>query len=115
MNEDLWSHERSLWTGGVEVYRRLLRDDDVAMVFGLPGGPLDRDAVLASIEQAPRWREVSLDERRTLDAEGVRFLIYTATATGDAPAPYRAACASAWIDTDAGPRLVFHQQTPLGD
>lgn len=111
MRDDLWTEERRLWLDGAPAYRQLMHPD-VLMVFPMPGGPLDHDAVLSSLEGVPRWSEVHFADRRVTDLGATRILVYTAEARRDADT-YSAGCASVWTRSDAGWRLVLHQQTPL--
>ena len=55
---DLWNKERRLWVEGVDAYSELMAID-CTMVFG-PMGILRRQAILDSLRDPPRWRDVSL-------------------------------------------------------
>lgn len=109
---DFWEAERALWLGGAEAFRaRIARD--CTMVFPDPAGIVAGEAIVASIEGAPRWQRVDFAERslaRT-GAEAV-VLAYRAEASRPGARPYRALCGSSYVKAGERWRLVFHQQTP---
>lgn len=110
---EVWKLERSLWLDGVDAYRAHLADPCV-MVFG-PTGISGREDILRSIEQAPRWREVTFT-RDTLITPGDTVAIviaYRAEALRDGADAYRALCSSTWLVLDGELKLAQHQQTPV--
>ena len=109
--QDLWSLERELWTGGADAWRRLV-SDDALMVVPAPEPVMDAAAAIDAVGRAPRWESVAMDDGRAVPMTDATLLVYRARARRDGGDPYRAACSSIWSGT--APRLVFHQQTPLG-
>ena len=104
--------ERRLWHEGAAAFDELLADDALVVVPMEPG-ILDRDACLDTIADAPRWTSVILhDARETHPGEGLRLLSYRAEAVKE-DRRFLAWCSSLWRETDAGWRLVHHQQTPV--
>lgn len=110
---EVWKLERSLWLDGVAAYRAHLADTCV-MVFG-PMGILQRDDVLRSIEQAPRWREVTFTHDTLITPGDTVALViaYEAEAKRNEGEPYRALCSSTWLVLNGELKLAQHQQTPL--
>ncbi|MBJ3784169.1 DUF4440 domain-containing protein [Devosia sediminis] len=110
---EVWNIERSLWLDGVDAYRARLADQCV-MAFG-PMGILDREQVLQTIEQAPRWASVEISETRlTTPGDTIAIVIaYKAEAMRDGGKPYRALCSSTYLVLDGELKLAQHQQTPL--
>jgi hypothetical protein len=107
----LWRMEEAFWLQGIEAYRRDMRDD-AAMVFPDPTGVLMGKEVLAALEAAPRWVEVSISEGRVLRAgSAVVVLVYRAFAKRK-EAEYRALCSSSYAFSGGAWKLVHHQQTP---
>ncbi|GGH52498.1 DUF4440 domain-containing protein [Frigidibacter albus] len=111
MTAPIWTLEAALWTGGLPEYRKSM---DPSCMMVLPGpGILQGEAILASLEAAPRWREVDMAGRHLAETDGLCVLGYVATANREGAAPYRAACSSAWVRRESGWKIVQHQQTPL--
>ena len=109
---DLWALERSLWLGGAEVYERAL---DATCLAALPGVGIvtAAAAILKSIEEAPRWDEVEMDERQLArPADGIAVLAYRAVGRREGAEPYRTLCTSTYRRDGPRWRLVQHQQTP---
>ncbi len=112
MADDVWRIEESFWTGGVEVYEKGL-DADCIMAFPPPAGIMKRDAILRSIERAPRWTAVEMSDRQTsFPTEGVGVLAYRARSEREGSI-YEAVCTSVYILRDDRWSMVQHQQTPL--
>jgi hypothetical protein len=113
LRAELVKLEEQFWRGDAAYYQRHLAERAL-MVFADPIGVLDRNQVVASIEDSARWRAVRFDDVRFLrPADGVAILTYRANAMreGDETA-YSALASSTWVDTASGWKLALHQQTP---
>jgi len=110
--EDLLTIERRLWTEGPDAYRRHV-DEECLVAFTEMAGVWTRGQIAASVDAGPSWRDVELDVVGWAEPEeGVAIVTYRAgAARGDER--YRALVSSAYVDRGDGPRLIFHQQTPL--
>lgn len=111
--DELWTIEQALWTDGTAAYERVL---DANCVMALPGmGLMDRDMVLRSLDGAPRWDAVAMDDKKVIRADGVVIIAYQATGRrGDTP-PYRASCISSYRLEGDRWHMLSHQQTPSSD
>lgn len=118
-DEDFWRLEERLWLEGDDAFAELIYAQCV-MAFA-PMGVMQGSAILNSIRQAPRWREVAMEERTIgrPDADTI-VLGYRAVArreTGDeayGDEAYTAYCTSTWCLIGPDWKLVQHQQTPAG-
>lgn len=113
-DETLKELERRFWLGDAGFYETHLAEDCV-MVFPEPAGIMGRQAIIQSLDGAPRWQEVEFGEAavRRLSASAW-LLTYSATASrGRGGAPYRTLAGSVYLDEDGRLLLTFHQQTPL--
>jgi hypothetical protein len=111
---DLWAHEEQFWTAGADYYREHLAAESL-MVFPPPTGPLNRARTIAAVADAPRWKSVSLANRRLVrPADHTAVLAYAVTADrGDGASRYQALCSSTYVRLPDGWKLVLHQQTPI--
>ena len=113
MIDDLWTLEADLWTGGVDSFAAAVAPD-TAMVFPQPTGILSGERLIASLEGVPRWSEVDMSERRSIEiGPGAWLLIYRAEARREGQGTYSALCSSVYRRNGAGARIVHHQQTPV--
>ncbi|MCB8840651.1 DUF4440 domain-containing protein [Aurantimonas sp. VKM B-3413] len=112
-DEAIWAAERALWIEGADRFRETLAPDCV-MAFAEPVGILQgRETIIATLEQAPRWRSVEMTDTRTAVTGPVVVLAYRALAQRDGSPDYRALCSSTYSREPAGLCLLQHQQTPL--
>jgi len=110
-DERVWEFERSLWTGGSDTYRQLI-DPECLMV--LPARPYVHtgEQAVASVEDTPRWSEVTFSERQVArPQEGLIVIAYKAEARRQDQG-YAAYCTSTLrrLSHDEW-RVVQHQQT----
>lgn len=112
MPDDIWSFEESFWTGGPDAYQRRM-DDSCLMVLPGDTGPADAETIRASLADSPRWSEVAMTGRNSIERAGLVILSYKATAQRPGKSEYRALCGSVYAPRDGGWALVYHQQTPL--
>ncbi|MGA0605824.1 nuclear transport factor 2 family protein [Phenylobacterium sp. VNQ135] len=112
MNETdlLWDLERRFWLEGEGHYRAAL-DPHCVMVFGF--GSLTGEAILESLEAAPRWNAVAMAERRLArPTDDLAVLAYLAAGRREGEPAYEAWCSSTYRRDGPRWRLVQHQQTP---
>ena len=104
---------RSLCQGTGDTFYGELMTEDGAMVLA-DGSVFDRDAVVASLDQAPTWDTYELTGVRRIDTgPDSAALVYTGRAhRGDEP-PFEARMASTYRYTGGRWRLALYQQTPL--
>ena len=112
--DELWSIEEQLWTGGQDQYERTL-DPKCVMAFPPPAGILAGARIVESLKGAPRWSSVTMSERHLArPTPDVSVLAYRARGErSGASAAYDAYCTSTYRREAGGWRLLQHQQTPL--
>lgn len=116
--DSLLALEREGWDAlcasvGGQFYGDLMtRDGTMVLVDGVA---LDRDAAVASLDQAPAWDSYELADVHIVPiAADVAALVYHATAhRGDGP-PFEALMASTYVMVDGSARLALYQQTTAG-
>lgn len=109
----LWEIEESFWTQGADFASGRMADGAV-MIFPYPAGILQGQEIAQGLKSAPRWRSVTLSDRRCRRRGNVAVLAYEAAAERAGEDIYKALCASTYIEDDDGWRLLSHQQTPAG-
>lgn len=114
--DELLQLERRGWdslcrgTGG-EFYGRIMTPTAVMVLAN--GVVLDRDAVAASLDEAPPWREYSIEEPRLVELdERSAVLVYTGAASRE-DGEFRALMSSVYTRTGDQWQLALYQQTPL--
>jgi hypothetical protein len=114
LENDLLSIERTLWAAEAEAYRRNL-DDRCLIAFTQMAGVSSREEIAGSVEGSQRWSDLDLEVVGLLQpTPDVALLTYRASGSrGDES--YRALVSSGYARRDDGWKMVFHQQTPLGD
>jgi hypothetical protein len=116
LNQDaLDALERDGWdalcasTGG-RFYGDLMTPDGLMVLVN--GTVLDRDAVVASLDDAPAWDRYELSEERLVPmGPDVAALVYRARAFRGHEDPFEALMASTYVRIDGVPRLALYQQT----
>ena len=109
---DLIALEEQFWKGDADFYRQRLTAEAL-MVFPDPVGVLGKEETVASISQAPRWRDVEFTEvRAVMLATDAALLVYRATARRAEHATYVTRASSVYVRQDGAWKLAFHQQTP---
>jgi len=110
-HEQIRDMERKFWTDGAEFYRAHLADE---CKFVFPGMQLDRNGIIQSLDNAPRWTQLDMDDVEFLDINKTMQLIsYRAKAVREDGVNYDANISSLYTwEADDAPKLVFHQQTP---
>lgn|SRR5690606_17871246 len=98
---------------GSGFYGDLMTADGVMVLAH--GFALDRDAVVASLSDAPRWERYEIsDERLVVLDEDSAVLVYTGRAArGDDAEPFHALMSSVYTRRDGRWRLALYQQTAV--
>jgi hypothetical protein len=81
------------------------------------GFVLDRDAVIASLDDAPPWRNYEISGDRLIEvSEDTAILVYTGRASRGEGAPaFHALMSSVYTRRDGQWRLTLYQQTSVPD
>ncbi|WP_206446979.1 DUF4440 domain-containing protein [Agrococcus sp. KRD186] len=113
--EELLALEHAGWrslcdaTGG-DFYGRTMTDD--ALMVLVDGSVLDRDAVAASLSDAPPWASYEIVEPRLLAlGDDAASLVYTGVARREQGEDFVARMASTYVREGGGWRLALYQQT----
>jgi len=113
--EELLPIEKSLWTGGPDAYRRHV-DETCLLAFTKMAGVYSSDDITATVADGPRWQELEIDVQGLVQpAADVAMLTYRASAIRGDDERYRALVGSGYVRRDDGWKLMYHQQTPLGE
>lgn len=113
--DELLALEHAGWrslceASGGDFYGRTMTSDGLMVL--VDGSVLDRDAVAASLSDAPPWAEYEITEPRLLThGDAAASLVYTGVArrqTGDA---FVARMASTYVRQGGSWRLALYQQT----
>ncbi|MEX2625457.1 MAG: nuclear transport factor 2 family protein [Ilumatobacteraceae bacterium] len=111
--DDLLDIERTFWGAGgdPDFYREHFAVDG-RCVFG--AGILDKDTVVASMEQAAPWVDVEIDRPEVIPlGDDVATLVYHATARRAADgAGYDVNVGSVYVRRDGRWQLFLHQHAP---
>ena len=110
----LWELEKRFWLDGADFYESRLASGAV-MVLPYPALLMDRDAAISAIRDAPRWTEVEFSDGSLRRQGGAAVLAYRARAWRGDGAPYRAACASTYVEDDGRWVMLSHSQQALGE
>lgn len=98
-------------TGG-EVYGRLMTADGLMVL--VDGSVLDREAVAASLSNAPPWSTYEIDEPRIISlGDDAASLIYTGAARREQGDDFVARMSSTYVREGSSWRLALYQQTSL--
>jgi hypothetical protein len=111
--DEILQIEKRLWTGGADDYRRHV-DDKCLLAFTATAGVMTREQVVASVQDAARWRDLTIEAVSSLAlAADVQLLNYRAEANRPNGQHYKALVSSAYVRRGREWKLAFHQQTPL--
>src|SRR5918995_2888727 len=104
---DLIALEEQFWKGDADFYRQRLTAEAL-MVFPDPVGVLGKEETVASISQAPRWRDVEFTEvKAVMLATDAALLVYRATARRAEDATYVTRASSVYVRQDGAWTLAF--------
>ncbi|MCB7134993.1 nuclear transport factor 2 family protein [Cellulosimicrobium marinum] len=113
--DDAVARERDGWDAlcgsrGGAFYGEAMTDDGLMVL--VDGSVLDRDAVVASLDDAPPWDTYALHDPRLLrPGQDVVTLVYRAVARRAGAPPFEATMTSTYRLVDGALRLVLYQQT----
>ncbi|AOS63957.1 nuclear transport factor 2 family protein [Actinoalloteichus hymeniacidonis] len=98
---------------GADFYGKLMTSDAVMVLAH--GFVLDREAVLASLNDAPPWQTYSISDERLVEvAEDTAILVYTGRASRDDDQPeFHALMSTVYTRRDGRLRIAHYQQTPV--
>lgn len=98
---------------GATFYGDIMTADGVMVLAG--GMILDRDAVVASLADAPPWDTYEISDARVIPVgTSAAVLVYRARAErSKQPAPFEARMSSLYRIVDGRPRLALYQQTVI--
>jgi len=106
---------RSLCDGTGGAYYGEIMTDDGVMVLA-HGQVLDRAAVVASLDQAPRWRTYAITDDRVVHLDDDHaILVYTGRADRGDDDRFVALMSSVYVRRAGEWRLALYQQTPVPD
>ena len=109
-DDEVWTYEKSLWTGDAEHYRESIHPDCVMV---LPEEPFAMSGAQAidAVADTPRWESVDLSERSLSRlTDGLIAISYQAKATRGDKA-YTAWSSSVYQKGDRGWQVIQHSQT----
>lgn len=111
MEVELWKLEEGFWRGDHGYYERNL-DEQATMLFPEPVGLLNREEIVQSISESPRWSELGMDGQHLVRlGPEVVLLSYLASAeraAGDEE--FHARITSAYTLEGGSWKLKYHQQ-----
>ena len=113
---DLLALEKKFWTGDTKFYRDNV-DDTCLVAFGArwPASMSNKD-VAATAKDGNRWQDLEIELKGLIEpADDVAILSYEANATRSNGEPYAALVSTGYAKRDNGWKMMFHQQTPLGE
>ena len=109
---DLIALEEQFWKEDADFYRQRLTAEAL-MVFPDQVGVLGKEETVASISQAPRWRDIEFTEiKAVMLATDAALLVYRATARRAEDGTYATRASSVYVRQHGAWTLAFHQQTP---
>lgn len=99
-------------TGG-DFYGSIMTEDGVMVLAD--GSVLDRDAVVASLDDAPAWAAYEITDERLVDlgADGAAFVYRGRGFRASGGPPFDALMSSVYVRRDGRWRLALYQQTPI--
>ena len=113
--KDLLALEKKFWTGDTKFYRDNV-DDSALIAFGPDmAGVMSNKEIASSAGQGNRWKNLDIKFKGLIEpADDVAILSYEANATRSNGEAYAALVSTGYARRDDGWKMVFHQQTPLG-
>ena len=113
---DLLALEKKFWTGDTKFYRDNV-DDTCLVAFGAEmAGVMSNKDVAATAKDGNRWKDLDIKLKGLIEpADDVAILSYEANATRSNGERYAALVSTGYAKRDDGWKMMFHQQTPLGE
>ncbi|WP_026820436.1 nuclear transport factor 2 family protein [Arthrobacter castelli] len=96
---------------GADFYGSIMIDDGVMVLAH--GVVMDRDAVIASLNEAPPWRTYEISDARLVNTgDDAAVVVYTGRAYRDGVEPaFVGLMSSVYVRKSGGWRLALYQQT----
>jgi hypothetical protein len=113
--KDLLALEKKFWTGDTKFYQDNV--DASALVAFSPdmAGVMSNKEIASSAGQGNRWKSLELKLKGLIEpTDDVAILSYEANATRSNGEAYAAIVSTGYARRNDGWKMVFHQQTPLG-
>lgn len=110
----LWQYELRFWTDDASYYEDTLTPSAL-MVLPDPAGVMDRNATIAAIRSAPRWKNVVFQSQSVFTPHDyITMLVYDAHADRGTPeSRYIARCSSTYVYDNGEWKMALHHQTCL--
>ena len=109
--------EKGFWNaagGDGSFYKEHFATDGI-MLLPFKGGILGKPAIIKTVVDAQPWKSFEIKDPQLLQiAEGNFILLYSAAGVREGTEDYHALISSQYVYNQAGWRLIFHQQTPIG-
>jgi hypothetical protein len=114
--KDLLALEKKFWTGDTKFYQDNV-DDSALIAFGPDmAGVMSNKEIASSAGQGNRWKNLDIKLKGLIEpADDVAILSYEANATRSNGETYAALVSTGYARRDGGWKMMFHQQTPLGE
>ena len=97
---------------GADFYGRLMTPDAVMVLAH--GLAMDREAVIASLNDAPPWQAYDISDERLVEVDAdTAALIYTGRASRGSEDHFHALMSTVYTRCDGQWRLALYQQTPI--
>jgi hypothetical protein len=117
---DLLRLEHAGWTAlsdgtGGEFYGSIMTENAVMVLAD--GSVLDRDAVVASLDDAPAWSAYEISDERLVEMgpDAAAFVYRGRAFRASGGPPFDALMSSVYVRADGRWRLALYQQTPVPD
>jgi ketosteroid isomerase-like protein len=113
--DQAWQLEQDSWAAVVAgdaatFFSKIMTDDAFVVV---PEGVLDRNALVASLQEPPSWQSYDLTDERLVLLDGETVLIsYRVRTSGDDASGHRGQVTTMYRWLDGGWALAFRQYTP---
>jgi hypothetical protein len=98
---------------GADFYGSIMTDDGVMVLAH--GVAMDREAVVASLNEAPPWRTYQISDARLVEAgDDTAVVVYTGRAYRDGAEPaFEGLMSSVYVRHGGGWKLALYQQTAI--
>jgi hypothetical protein len=113
--KDLLALEKKFWTGDAKFYRDNVDDSALVAFTSDMAGVMSNEEIAASAGKGNNWKNLDIKLKGLIEpADDMAILSYEAHATRSNGEGYAALVSTGYARRDDGWKMVFHQQTPLG-
>jgi hypothetical protein len=113
--KDLLALEKKFWTGNAQFYRDNVDDSALVAFTSDMAGVMSNEEIASSAGQGNQWKDLDIKLKGLIEpADDMAILSYEAHATRSNGEDYAALVSTGYARRDDGWKMVFHQQTPLG-